>query len=177
MKTYEGYKHIGPFGRKKSTATIHSPSGSIVLRVPAICPLWKARLSLDEENFNIHVKLTKTKRGKRGKKGVLKCFRHDTYTSNSKFICLVGFLKANDLEYEEMRGRYTVEWIQKPTHFIVLRNTRRKEAVVSKDDRRKVTILLSAKEKDHWNRIRRNMPMSTFVRSAVNRYLEDEYLI
>ena len=167
---------VGPFGKKLSSATIRSASGNILLRIPSICPLWRADLALDEETFNIHVDINKS--------GILKCFKPSGFLHrskhpifHSKFISLIGFLKENDLDYEEMKGVYAIEWVEKPTKFIILRMTRRSELIVSKDDRRKITITLTAKEKDNWNSVRRTIPMSIFVRSAVNRYLEDEYLI
>jgi|TARA_R110001583_G_scaffold44423_2_gene140857 hypothetical protein len=176
MKPYTKIKQVGPFGKKMSSATIRSASGNILLRIPAICPLWRADLALDEETFNIHVNINK--------KGVLKCFKPSGFLSrgkhpifHSKFISLGGFLKDNRLEYEEMKGVYLVEWVEKPTKFIVLKMTRRSEFIVSKDDKRKITITLTAKEKESWDNVRKSVPMSAFVRSAVNRYLEDEYLI
>jgi len=168
MKLHERIpdRSFGP----KATATIHSVNASILLRVPATCPLLRADLILDEETFDIHVSIHE--------EGKLKCFTGAKDSRHkSKYICLVGFLKANDLSYEEMKGVYTVEWVEKPNKFIVVKMTRRKELIISKDDKRKICVLLSAKEKETWDRVRRNTPMSTFVRSAVNRYLEDEYLI
>ena len=94
-----------------------------------------------------------------------------------KLICLQGFLKSNKLDYEDVKGVYSIQWIDKPKSFSILYMTRRKELIVSKDDKRKVTICLSAQEKENWDRVRGQLSMSTFVRSAVNRYLEDEHLI
>ena len=166
---YKGrnYKNNSP---RQATTAIYAQWSYIVLRLPSICPTGRADISFDEKTFNIYVNIHK--------EGKLKVYsRPHMRNGKRKLICLQGFLKSNKLDYEDVKGVYSIQWIDKPKSFSILYMTRRKELIVSKDDKRKVTICLSAQEKENWDRVRGQLSMSTFVRSAVNRYLEDEHLI
>ena len=130
--------------------------------------MGKLDLYFDEETFNIHVNIRK--------KGVLKSYSRPHMGNGVRhLVCLQGFLKSNNLDYEDVKGVYSVQWVKQPKSFVVLYSTRRKELIISKDDKRKVTVCLSAKEKESWDHSRGQLSMSAFVRSAVNRYLEDQH--
>ena len=168
MKLYKGYKHIGPFGRKAPTAAIYAQTSYPVLRLPSICSEGRISLYFDEETFDIHAKIHS--------KGALKIFSRPHMRNGVRhLVCLQGFLVLNALDYEDVKGVYSVQWVKQPKSFVVLYKTRRKELIVSKHDKRKVTICLSAKEKESWDHRRGQLSMSAFVRSAVNRYLEDQH--
>ena len=118
-----------------------------MLRLPTAVPLGRLNLHFDEETFNIHVSLHK--------KGVLKSYSRPHMRNGIRHIvCLQGFLKSNSLDYEDVKGVYSVQWVKRPKSFIVLYKTRREELIVSKDDKRKVTVCLSAKEKENWDHSR-----------------------
>lgn len=160
---YEQCERLG--SRKAFVVTIsrhHSSAPS--LRIPECRKgQWKrATLYLDEQTFNIYVKL--------GSEGGLKV---SYYPKDNRigFISMVGFFKEFDLDAPSFYGRYNAEFVAKDTLKIIYATKHSAGRVL--EPKIKVTITISESEKNQWSRAAGEMPLSVFIRSAISRYIED----
>ena len=151
--------HKGPAPRV--TATQRYGTFCLILNTALIkASPYKGRLNLyfDEESFDIEVRF--------GKEGPLRLIHNSKSVAS---INLKGFLRANNLSQEDLEGRYSAR--KEPWGFVLLYRTRERIKVGKRED--KVCFRVSAYEKELWTRVAGELPLATWIRSTIGRYIED----